>query len=611
MDSYRRRVAQFTMNEILEGKKPPGIELRRLNEILGKIGMTLVVGIETHDEDGSPTHKTRDYGSNGGIMPTIRERIADAVGGQPLREERGRVRQQMELLLDAQFQLRRDPEMLARELEEMDSHLLDMIMQQRGWSRVGGAMGAGGLQLTDSDRLAEVASARWMTYHDVQSKNAVQTWTDFGFGQSVSIVPRDSHAAEIWSEFWTARRNRPTLGERILHEQSNEAVISGELFFPLWTDSVSGMNPSQTTIRSIRTEEIRQIVTLPEDAAINVWYIQSVDGIKVNGVTYDAVAYRDWMATPEQLDEVPVPDGCISASELRPNTDAVMLYAARNRYLVDSKQYRGFPEFKQAYQWFREYTKTIGDIIAKARAVAMFVDKLKITGGSRALKSIASQLTSTLATGTNRMERNPVPVAGSTWLQNEQVDRTRMPLGTGASDDRQSTMIVLGQGSAGTKVPLGWSGRADAWQNRSVAEMTVLPWDEAMQRYQSWWSSVFRDMARVVLTQADIGLTSEEMLADVTLDTLLTVKVEELLAVVTEVVKATEIGIIGVDRAAAIVERIVGLALTKFGVVDVGEVMEPEATGAEAAVLENLKAGLITPAMVREWLSGELAEVTR
>lgn len=543
-------------------------------------------------------------------MATFRERIADAVGGRPLREERGRVRQQMELLLDAQFQLRRDPDTLARELEEMDSRLLDVIIQQRGWSRVGGAGGAGGLQLTDADRLAEVSSARWMTYDDAQSKNAVQTWTDFGFGQSVSVVPRNPRAAEIWAEFWTAQRNRPTLGERVLHERSNEAVITGELFFPLWTDKASGMDPGKTTIRAIRTEEVRQIITLPEDAAINIWYIQNVDGVRVDGTTYDAVAYRDWMATPEQLEEVAVPDGCISASELRPNTDAVMLYASRNRYLVGN-QYRGFPEFKQAYEWFRAYKDALGDVLAKNRAVAMFIDKLKITGGSRALSQIATQLTSTLATGTDRMERNPPPVAGSTWLQNEQVDRTRMPLGTGASDDRQSTMIVLGQGSAGTKVPLGWSGRPDAWQNRSVAEMTVLPWNEAMQRYQSWWSSIFRDMAQVVLLQANAGLTEEDTEVDVTLDTLITVAIAELLAVITEIVKATEIGIIGVDRAAAIIDKVVGLALTKFGVVDVGEVMEPEATGAEAAILENLKAGLITPTMVREWLSGELAEVAR
>ena len=74
-------------------------------------------------------------------MPTIRERIADAVGGRPLREEQQRVQQQMELLLDAQFHLRRDPETLGRELEEMDSRLLDVIMQQRGWSRIGGVAG--------------------------------------------------------------------------------------------------------------------------------------------------------------------------------------------------------------------------------------------------------------------------------------------------------------------------------------------------------------------------------------------------------------------------------------------------------------------------------------
>lgn len=543
----------------------------------------------------------------------IRETAANIIGGKPLREERQRVQKQFELLLESQFRIRRDPVTLARELEEIDSQLLDLILEQRGWIRIGGALG-GGLQLTDTDRLGEVATARYMTYYDAQSKNAVETWTDFGFGQDVQVVPRDTRAAEIWDEFWIAPRNRPVLGERVLHEQSNEAVIAGELFYSFWTDSASGLEPGKTTIRTIITEEISEIVSMPTDPLLNVWYVQNVvNTIEAGGRKYSAIAYRDWMATDEQVEATPIPANAIDASELRPNTDVVMLYASRNRQRLNNKYYRGFPEFKQAYEWFRAYKDALGDVMAKNRAVAMFVDSLTVKGGSRSIDALTAQLTSTLASGSDRLEQNPPPVAGSTWLQNERVDRTRLPLGTAAGDDQTSTMIVLGQGSAGTQVPLGWMGRPDSWQNRSVAEMTVLPWQETMKRYQSWWASVFRDMARIVLTQSDAKLTPEQMEVDVTLDTLITVAIDELVAVISVVTDAVVKAAIDQKTAASVIDRVVKLALSKFGVVDTDEAMDQEPGEVMERIIgsatRRLKEGEASAEDVAEWALAELLEV--
>ena len=43
------------MNEILEGRRVPGTTLRRINEILNKFGLVLVIAIETDDESKKPT----------------------------------------------------------------------------------------------------------------------------------------------------------------------------------------------------------------------------------------------------------------------------------------------------------------------------------------------------------------------------------------------------------------------------------------------------------------------------------------------------------------------------------------------------------------------------
>lgn len=552
-------------------------------------------------------------------MPTIRERIGRAIGGAELKEKEQRAQQMLETLMESQFYIRRDPASLMRQLQEVDPQLIDLILEQRGWQRLGGAFGTS-MTITEQDRLNRVATARYMTFWDTQSKLAVNTWTDFGFGQKVTVTPMDPRAQEIWGEFWMADRNRPVIGERVLHEQSDEAVITGELFYSFWTGTASGHAPAQTTIRSVRTEEISEIVTMPMDAARYVWFVQNVNAaVQVDGKSYSKVAYRNWMVTDDEVEAVGVPDGAIDAAELRPNTDVVMLYAARNRYLVDGKCYRGWPEFSQAYEWFRAYRDALGDVMAKNRAAAMFVDKVKITGGSRSLGQLQTDLTSSLtSSGTNRQETNPAPVAGSTWLENQMVDRSRFPMGTGASDDQKSTMIVLGQGSAGTQVPLGWMGRPDSWQNKAVADVSVIPFNEAMQRYQTWWASVFRDIARVVLTQSGAGLTNEQMEVKVTLDTLLTINMEELIAVVNSTASAAEKYIIPMQTADAIIRSALRMALTKFGIADAEAIVTPEQeepTEVMARILttvrDNLRDGTATPQNVAEFAVAELFELMK
>ena len=252
--------------------------------------------------------------------------------------------------------------------------------------------------------------------------------------------------------------------------------------------------------------------------------------------------------------------------------------------------------------------------MAKNRAVAMFVDKIKVQGGSRVVDSIQASLTSSLTGNTNRLETNPNPAPASTWLENQMMDRSRMPLGTGASDDQKSTMIVLGQGSAGTQVPLGWMGRPDSWQNKAVADVSIIPFNEAMQRYQTWWSSVFRDMARIVLSAG--GIEDEESLeVDVTLETLQTIDVAELVAVIDAAVTAGEKFALDPKVASNIVTAALQSALTQVGVVDAADIVAAEESQTIERVMttvrENLRNGTITHEAAAEWAFGELAELLK
>lgn len=57
MSALRERVGKMTPQEkVLIGKKPPGIKLGRLNEIISKFGFVLVIGIEV-DKDKKLMYK--------------------------------------------------------------------------------------------------------------------------------------------------------------------------------------------------------------------------------------------------------------------------------------------------------------------------------------------------------------------------------------------------------------------------------------------------------------------------------------------------------------------------------------------------------------------------
>ena len=533
-----------------------------------------------------------------GLVDNIRNGAARALLGGEL----AKLREAQDLFIDA---YRRgpalvSPETLVRRLQEFDSHLLDLILQQAGYERI--TAGTTGLEwLTETNRRQAIEQARYMTFYDAQSRNAVQTWTDFGFGQRVTVEALDPDAEAIWSEFWTARRNAPLLKQRRIHWLSNEATVAGELVFVLWSKEISGLATPTATLRRLASEAVTRVVTVEDDPDIPLWYVEPRTG-SVNGRQYSEVWYPDWQATADQLDSVDMPANAIDAGELREGTDCVAIMA-----MMNETNGRGWPGFSTAYDWFSAYRDALQDVLAKNRAVAMFVDKLKVKGGSRPIDEIAARLTSTLATSDSAYERNPARVPGSTWLENEAADRTRMPLGTAAGDDRIATGLVLGQGYAGTGIPLGLV-RSDFFQNRSVAEIAMEPWYETMQRYQTWWTDVWTDMVHCVLGLAGWS-DPMDVEVKVTLESPMRSSLDQIAAVVNAAVAAARDGVLDPEVAQDVVRAALALALQRVGVRDAelladeepeggaGPAGEPEPSGPGAeeawvrALRENLAAG--------------------
>lgn len=524
-------------------------------------------------------------------MPTLRQRLADALLG----DEKRRLQEGVELLLEAQrFTL--SPESLIQRLGEVDSRLIDLIIQQQGYTLLGVN---GRLVFTETDRLRAVDESRYMAHYDVQTGGAVEMWTNFGFGQRVQIAPRDPEAVQPWSDFWNARANAPVLGQRKLQRLSDDLITDGEYFLVFYASTLDGA----VTLRRLRTEQIAQIVTEKDDPDIPLAYVQ-------NRAEGGQVYYPDWQASEEQQARVDLPPGAQWIGDLRQATRVVVLHAALNEI-----NGRGWPQLRRALEWARAYKDFLGDRATVARAVAMFVDKLKVKGGSRAVDDAVARLQSTLATSSVSGERNPPPAPGSTWIENEAATRSRLPLATGAGDAQTDGMTLLGQFAAGSGIPLHWLGRPDAMQNRATARESSRPWYEQIESYQLFWSDVFSDMVEIVLRmKEEYGKAKYQTYdADVTLESPLDTEIAEVVDLLAALGAAVEKSLLPGDVAERVALRLIELALTQFGVRDAAALVTPEeqpdapednTPPAVTTAIENYRAGRVSAVALAEYLTG-------
>jgi len=492
-------------------------------------------------------------------MPTLRQRVTRFL----LKDDLDKLAEMQDILLNGYFQGPGllPPQELLRQLEEQDSQLVDYLLSLRQWERLSG--GEWNLNLTEQDRLRAVNTARYYTHYDTQSYLAMNAWTNFGFGQSIEVMPTAKAGIPIWDEFWTARRNAPLLGPRKIHEQSNQLVVDGEIFFLFWIPKVAEQWPT-CTLRKLATDQIAEIISVEDDLDIPLYYVQN---IAEPGQKYAKVYYPDWQATKEELARVEIPRDAVVANELRSMTDVRVLHAAINEIGG-----RGWPQFHQAYEWFEVYRRFLGDRAAVARKAAMYTETVTVRGGSREIGNIQRRLQSAYAAG-GTIETNPPPVAASDALQNEAVTREWMNRDTGASGAQIDGMTLAGQGSAGTGVPLGWMGRSDAWQNRSVAEYVVQYFETVMDRYQRTWSAIFSDMCEIVLRTSGKSLESYE--ANVTLQAPIDMNVDEITRTMTATSNAVTAMALDPGVAAKANEIMLEKALAEFGVDEPGELLRP------------------------------------
>lgn len=493
----------------------------------------------------------------------------------PLKGERDKLRKAADVFVEAYSMGPRiyPPEMLVSRLQEMDSRYLDLMTRQIQQSTSWGV----GYALTEQDRVRMVDQSRRFFDNDPVTSTVVGVWTDFGFGLRLTVSPRGKESEKAWRAFWTSTKNSYLINDRRLHELSNQLLVDGDYLLLFFISKVDG----STIMRLVPTEQIKGgssgngLVCNPDDDREVLFYRRewSRDG-KANKGDVSVAYYPDFRATEEDLKTINLDDEEAGGSifDAGEQTEVKAMLVSMNTHGSP----RGWPLMSTGFPWSSAYKQLLEDRAAVARAVAMYVDKIKADGGQRAIDQISQKIRSTLTqSGSQTLERNPRPTAGSTWIENESADRERMPLSTGAGDAQTDGVMLLSMATSVARIYPHWLGHGDAYRLATASAME-RPTLRAFNRYQLFWSSVWSDVAKIVFTAwSTYGghRIIKDMEIDVSTDSVITANMAEVAAMLDAVIKVASVGLLDQGDAMAVIDQMVRLGLQALGVSNVDEII--------------------------------------
>jgi len=520
-------------------------------------------------------------------MPTLRNRVTKFLLGPQVKqiELMANMMQETYQRLPAALQ---SPEMIAKTFKEMDPHMLDMMLRMQQSAMIYPTVS------DEASRIATVNESRSLYMWDVVTQNIIDLWTDYGFGSKLELKSLDERAQKILDAFFTAEQNQYILGQRQLADLSTQLLTDGEFYFVIYVGKGKGSIP---TIRTIPTEQIKEVITNPDDAKVPLFYKRVWSDV---GGSQTTLYYRDWRVGSDDEGAVAKvlaakPEIATSRAENK-SKDAAEESAKAKGHKVTAKELeayatdvfvlpvtfraqnlRGWPLMTAGAPWSRAYKNFLQDRAAVSKAVAMFVDKIKVKGGSIALNDMMGRLNSSLTTGSGNLETNPAPVAGSTWGENESLDRSRMPLTTGAGDAEKDGAPLLAMAGLAGRVFSHYLGRGEAYRlaTATAMEQPVL---RAFNRYRRFWDSVWQDVAIIALNSA--GYDGDKSIIVVS-DPLIQMDVEAISTFTSSVTELYDRQAVTPDQMESVANVIMGAGLRAIGVTDVGSVLEPKKPSGE------------------------------
>src|SRR6266704_6455450 len=319
---------------------------------------------------------------------------------------------------------------------------LELALEDQGWRRLSIE--------TDHefsrDGLTKVIRlSRAMYLSNPLINHAVQVCADYIWGQGITVVARDAGINGVIQRFFDDRRNLVELtGHEARVAKEVELETSGNLFLVLFTNPSTGA----VRVRSIDVDEVRSIISNPEDAKEPWYYLREwsqaelPSGVMQTGATKRMVAYYpDWnyraRVRPSSIGDYPV------------QWDAPVMHFRVGG--LPTMRF-GVPEVYQALAWARSVKEDLEDYATIRRAQSKFAWRLNTLGGKNAVAAAKTRLGSTVGLATSAGETNPPPIAGSTFIQGEGANLEPIKTAgmTPSPDEARRLWLMV---SAGTGIP--------------------------------------------------------------------------------------------------------------------------------------------------------------
>lgn len=518
-------------------------------------------------------------------MPTLRERLINLLLGDEKRKIEAVTRKIYQAYLEGPHQL--PPDELVRQLGEYDSAIIYDLVTQLGYDSLAGR-GYGSLSDT-AEREWAVAESRRLYKYDVMYQWQIWLWTNFVFSEAVKITPVDDRAKQVWDEFWNDDFNSFILADDNIQRMSEDLLVDGNLFLAYYISKLDG----KTIITLIPPNEITEIVY--NRGGVPMYYKRSFLDPAGKPVSVYYPTYQ-LLISPSLVNSIDNPPALSQLADYYGEASKTVAYIQHIAYNRKSRlSPYGYPLGMAGFPWIRAHKRFREDRATVASAVAMYVNKLKVKGGSRALDLMRSQIQSGLSTSSMR-DTNPPAPAGSTWLENEAAELSRMPLSSGGGDAKADGDALLLMAGLGGGVYPHWMGAGDAYRLATATSMES-PMERQFMRYQRFWTSQFRKMARIVFTGANeygnAGI--QDMTVDVSIDSLIKSDLQVVSNAITSMLQYglqpyLDAGIIDNDSAKPLLTSLWRVMLQALDIDNANEIlqaMENQAESAHGVSLEN------------------------
>ena len=376
---------------------------------------------------------------------------------------------------------------------------LELAMEDTGWVR----LATQAQREFSRDGLRKIILMSTMAYlKNPLIRHGTDVQAHYVWGQGVTIHCPDDATNQVIQSFLKDRKNRKVLtGHQARHDKEIELQTKSNIFIVLFTDPASG----RVQVRTIPVEEVQDIIRNPDDNAEPWYYVRKYDRLSFNqksGLieTEKGVVeyYPDWLYAPSTTPS--------SFGDAKVMWEMPIYHVAVGR-LGDMRF--GIPEHYSALDWAMAVKNDLEDYATIRRALARFAFKLTTSEGPKAVSRAKAKLGTTLGTGSAAaMDRNPPPVAGSTWIQPGGVNLEPFKTAGSAPNPEEGRRLWL-MVSSGTGIPETILTGDSSVGNYATSRTLDRPTELKMLTRQQLWTDVYKDILTYVVNKSQKSVTGE------------------------------------------------------------------------------------------------------